>query len=311
MIGLYAWFKIVRPPILFISSLGAIVGALNTSLYLNAGSIKLSYFQIIMTLIGSVFLAAGLMVHNDATDIKSDRTNRPRKPIPSGLIMEKTAYKVGLSFMILAILISMFINYNEEGNPINWNCGLFTLMIMIVGLYYNHYGKYHGIIGHVTVALGVGAIPYWGSIAVYPENYLVMAPLSIAIFIQEIGREIMVNAGDFTGDLKAGFKTLPVILGRRGSMKVALIFYLLFIPIYPLPAYDWLNLRIANIFGELYLLGGTLLAITLIVTWILTYKVVLKNDEKKIWRAFELYERWGTRIMIIIFQLFLLLEVFY
>jgi hypothetical protein len=37
----------------------------------------------------------------------------------------------------------------------------------------------------------------------------------------------------------------------------------------------------------------------------------LKNNEEKIWKAFEKYKRIGTRIMVIVFQIVLLLEVFY
>jgi len=211
-----AWFRIIRPPIVFISCLGAIVAALNSSIYIN-GNIELSFFQIFMTLLAAAFLSAGLMAHNDVTDLKSDKTNRPNKPLPSGAINEKTAFIAGITFMVISIIIALFINITDTG-LINWNCGFFTLVIMVVGLYYNHYGKSHGILGHITVALGVGAIPYWGSIAIFPDAFLLMAPLSIAIFIQEIGREIMVNAGDFTGDLRAGFKTLPVRIGRKRSM---------------------------------------------------------------------------------------------
>ena len=94
-------------------------------------------------------------------------------------------------------------------------------------------------------------------------------------------------------------------------MYVALLFYLAFIPLYPLPAYDWIGIGVPQIFGVVYLIGGTLLVLALLLTWILTYRVVLKNDEKKIWAAFERYERTGTRVMIIIFQIFLILEVFY
>ena len=289
-----AWFRIIRPPIVFISCLGAIVAALNSSIYIN-GNIEISFFQIFMTLLAAAFLSAGLMVHNDVTDLRSDK---------------KTAFIAGIAFMAISIIIALSINITDTG-LINWNCGFFTLVIMVVGLYYNHYGKSHGIFGHITVALGVGAIPYWGSIAIFPDAFLLMAPLSIAIFIQEIGREIMVNAGDFTGDLRAGFKTLPVRIGRKRSMYTALIFYLIFIPLYPLPAFDWMGLGIPRIFGPLYLIGGTLLAISLLLTWILTYRVVLQNDEKKTWKAFEKYERTGTRIMIIVFQIFLLLEVVY
>jgi geranylgeranylglycerol-phosphate geranylgeranyltransferase len=304
---LFAWIRLIRPPIVFISCLGAVVGTLNAAVFLD---IELTTLQICMVVIGAGFLSAGLMVHNDVTDLKSDKINRPHKPLPSREISVKTAYIAGLLSMILSIVIALLINFKDQG-VLNWNCGIFTTILVCVGVYYNHYGKYHGIFGHISVAFGVGAIPYWGSIAVFSDKLFLMLPLALAIFIQEIGREIMVCAGDFTGDLKSGFKTIPVIYGRKKAMYIALIFYLLYIPIYLLPAHDWLGIGVPKVFGMVYLIGGGLFGFALLLTWILTYGVVLRDDEKKTWAAFERYERTGTRVMVIVFQLFLLLEVFY
>jgi len=304
---LEAWLRIIRPPIVFISCLGAFVGALNTAAYLDT---NLSFFQILMVVIGAAFLSSGLMIHNDVTDLKSDEINRPHKPLPQKIIKTKTASATGIILMLLSILIALFVNIKDEGT-LNINCALLTIVIVLIGLYYNHYGKYHGIFGNLAVALGVGAIPYWGSISVFPDNLNVMLLLAFALFIQEIGREIMVNAGDYAGDLKAGFRTLPVNIGRKNSMYVALFFYILFVPIYILPAFDWTGFGIPKVFGSLYLIGGGIFAFSLILTWILTYIVVIKNDEEKIWTAFERYERTGTRVMIIVFQIFLILEIFY
>ena len=304
---LEAWIRIIRPPIVFISCLGAFVGALNTAAFLN---INLTLFQILMVVIGAAFLSSGLMIHNDVTDLKSDEVNRPLKPLPQRVINTKTASATGILFMIFSILIALFTNFKDQGS-LNINCGILTIIIVLIGLYYNHYGKYHGIFGNLAVALGVGAIPYWGSIAVFPNHLNVMFLLAFAIFIQEIGREILVNAGDYVGDQKAGFKTLPIKIGRKNSMYVALFFYLLFIPLFLLPVYDWAGLGVPKVFGNLYLIGGGIFAVSLMLTWILTYIVVIKDNEEKIWAAFEKYERTGTRVMIIIFQIFLLLEVFY
>jgi len=304
---LTAWIRIIRPPIVFISCLGVLVGALNSAVFLKT---ELSSFQIFMALLGSFFLASGLMVHNDVTDLESDKVNRPHKPLSTGVISVKTPYVVGPFLMILSIFIALLVNIKDTG-ALNVNCGILTFLIVFMGLGYNHYGKYHGIWGHIIVAVGVGVIPYWGSIAVFPNEIFLMLPIALAVFTQEIGREIMVNAGDFRGDLKAGFRTLPLQLGRKRSMLIALVFYLAFIPLYPLPAYDWLGLGVPQVFGPLYLIGGTLFATSLLLTWILTYRVVLQDNEKKIWAAFERYERTGTRVMVIVFQIFLLLEIFY
>ena len=304
---LIAWLKIIRPPIAFISCLGAIVGALNCAIFLD---IELSYFQIFMVILGAFFLSTGIMIHNDVTDLESDKVNRPHKPLSTGIIKIKTAFITGIVLMILSIIVVLLINIKDKGT-LNWSCAIFTIILVIIGLYYNIYGKQHGIFGNIAVAFGVGSIPFWGSIAVLPNYYILMLPLALAIFVQEIGREIMVTAGDLEGDKKAGFKTLPVQIGRKKSMYVALFFYLLFIPLYPLPAFDWLGIGVPQVFGNIYLIGGSLFAASLLLTWILTFLVVLKDNEKQIWNAFERYERTGTRVMIIVFQIFLLVEVFH
>jgi 4-hydroxybenzoate polyprenyltransferase len=303
-----AWIKMIRPPILFLCSFGAIVSALNCAVFMG---VKLSYFQMLILILAPASLSAGTMFHNDITDLKSDKINRPYKPVPAGILKEKTVYYTGLFFMIASIFLALLVNYSVDG-IINWNCGLLTLILVILGLYYNYYGKHHGIFGHMAVAFAVGAIPYWGGLAVFPNQPLLMLPLSVAIFFQETGREILVCAGDYIGDIKAGFKTTPVRLGRKRSMQIALLFYLLFIPIFPLSAYDWAGIKMPQIFGAVYLIGGSILAASLLITWFLTYRVVTKtDDEKKIWKSFERNERIGTRVMIIVFQIFILLEVFY
>lgn len=302
-----AWIRMIRLPILFLCSFGALVGALNSAVYFG---VELSFFQMFMIILCAAFVSTGTMVHNDVTDLKSDKVNRPHKPLPSGIIREKTASVTGIILLVLSVIVALLINILDYGT-INWNCGLLTIALVVIALYYNHYGKYHGIFGHMSVAFGVGAIPYFGAIAIFPNQYFLMLPLAIAIFFQEVGREIMVCVGDYNGDLKAGFKTTPVRLGRIRSMHVALIFYLAFIPFYILPAYDWMGIGAPQIFGPIYLVGGTILAMTLVMTWLLSYLVVLKGDEKKIWAAFERYERTGTRVMIIVFQIFIFVEVFY
>jgi len=306
---LIAWLRIIRPPIVFISCLGALVGALNVSSFINDGSINLSIFQLFMIIIGAAFLSSGLMIHNDVTDLKSDKVNRPHKPLPAGRINVKTAQLTGSLLMVLSIFIALLVNFKDNG-PLNWKCGIITLSIVAVGFIYNHYGKFHGIFGHIAVAYGVGAIPFWGAIAIAPEYIFLMFPLALAIFIQEIGREIMVNAGDFNGDLKAGYKTLPVLLGRKKAMYVALFFYLVFIPIFPISYFGWFGAD--KVFNSIfYLAGASIFSLSLLITWILTYIIVLQNDEKKIWAAFEKYERTGTRLAVIFFQIMLFLEAFY
>jgi geranylgeranylglycerol-phosphate geranylgeranyltransferase len=307
-----AWLRIIRPPIVFISIFGACVGALNVTM---AQNLHLDQTAFILSIFSSGLLAAGLMVHNDYTDLESDRVNRPHKPLPLGIISPNTANITGIVLMGLAVVLAFGTTMIHQPNApylpygINVPCGLLTLIVMIVGIIYNQSGKYTGLLGHILVAFGVGVIPYWGALAVKPTDFTSMIPLALAVGVMEVGREIMVCAGDIKGDIKAGYKTTPVRMGRIPSMYIVLPFYLGFIPIFPISYYGWFGFD--KIFGDVYFWGAILFELILIITWLDTYRVARSGTDTEIWSAFERNIRTGTRAGVIFFQFILLLEVFY
>jgi geranylgeranylglycerol-phosphate geranylgeranyltransferase len=309
---LEAWFRVVRPPIVIISVFGAAVGALNVTI---ARDISYDLLTFWLTMLGAGMLAAGLMVHNDYTDLESDKVNRPHKPLPRNIITPLTAKYTGLVLMILPIFLAVFLGLidpiESSLTPYGFNVPLIilTIAVVIIGVIYNQSGKYSGIWGHVMVAFGVGAIPLWGALALQPQLPLLMVPLALSIFVMEIGREIMVCAGDIKGDIEAGYKTTPVRMGRLKSMQVALVFYILFIPVFPIPYFGWFGFE--DIFGSLYFWGATIFLIILLVTWVDTYRVAVKGDDKASWNAFERNIRTGTRLGVFFFQVILFLEAFY
>ncbi len=101
-----AWVRMIRLPILFLCCFGAVVGALNTAVFFN---IDLSLFQIFMLILAPAFLSVGTMVHNDVTDLESDKVNRPYKPLPAGIIKKKTAYTTGFFLMFASIIVTLFV----------------------------------------------------------------------------------------------------------------------------------------------------------------------------------------------------------
>lgn len=278
-----AWFRVVRPPIVLLSVVGSAAGALNVTL---AAGKPVPEPALALGLLSSGLLAAGLMVHNDYTDLPSDRVNRPWKPIPSGAIAPRTAEWSGLGMMLLSALMALLISI-----PL----GILSISVLAVGVAYNHRGKHASILGHAMVAYGVGAIPYYGALAM--GDALSMLPLAAAVFVMEIGREIMVCAGDIVGDRKAGFRTLPVLAGKRRAMLAALLCYILSVPFYPIP-------YLTGLFGPVYLIGSAVFLAGLFATWALTYA-------RPVWDSFERYIRTGTRLFVFMFQMVLIAEVFF
>jgi 4-hydroxybenzoate polyprenyltransferase len=137
-------------------------------------------------------------------------------------------------------------------------------------------------------------------------DYVSMAPLAIGIAVMEVGREIMVCAGDIEGDRAAGFSTVPVRMGQRRSLLVALGFYIASVPFYylylPRVAHLIPELR-DDVFGPLYYLGTSVFLVSLFVLWTLVWR-------KPTWESFEAYIRTGSRVAIFLYQLLLVSEAF-
>jgi geranylgeranylglycerol-phosphate geranylgeranyltransferase len=294
---LNAWFRIIRPPILLISALGAAVGALNV----NNNPDQLTFWLAIIAWAPLVY--TGIMIHNDYTDLESDKINRPNKPVPSGAISPKAARWSGLGMMFGGTAMAFFIDIHN-GN-INYSAGLVALSLTIIGIVYNKWGKGWGIWGNIFVAYGVAIIPFYGAVAIEPlDGIIKMAPLTLAIFVMEIGREIIVCAEDVEGDIKAGFRTFPVRVGQKKSMYYAVAFYVGFVIIYPAPFLLRWDILPSLYYDPVYLIGATIFGIVLFVTWYLTLK---QMTEKAFWN----YIRIGTRVGVLFFQFILLISAFY
>ncbi len=295
-----AWFRIVRPPIVIISVVGASVGALNVTI--GAG-LDLPQATYAMTCLFAALLSAGLMVHNDYYDLPSDRVTRPGKPLPSGVIRAETAKWTGFGLMAAAVLVALLGRWWDFGE-LDVPTALMVALVFLVGLYYNARGKHTGIWGHVMVAVGVGLIPYVGAMPF--QDYVSMAPLALGIGVMEVGREILVCAGDIEGDRAAGFSTLPVRAGRERSLLVALGFYVASVPFFylylPELAQYVPGLR-DDVFGPLYFVGTTVFLVVLFVLWALVWR-------RPVWDSFEAYIRTGSRVAIFLYQLLLLSEAF-
>jgi 4-hydroxybenzoate polyprenyltransferase len=305
-----AWIMISRPLIVFISVFGALVGGLNVHVQPSVdgtmGAVNTE--SILLLILGAGFLGAGLMIHNDVTDLASDRINKPYKILPRNILSPRTASLAGIVMMLVSVLVS-FIHVGQEGWRVNRSCGILTVLIFAIGILYNYRGKSMGLWGHVFVAFGVGSIPLWGALKLFPSAWRYMFPLAFSIFIMEIGREIMVCIQDYDGDRKAGFLTLPVRIGRRNAMYAVLPFYIGFILLIPVPYCGYAGFP--KIFSPLYLTGASIFALVLFYTWERSYNALQSGDPDEIFRVFERYIRTGTRVAVVFFQFILCMEILF
>lgn len=298
------WALIVRPPIVVISVVGASVGFLNATPLQGAPFPWVGY---LVNAAAAALLAAGLMVHNDYYDLASDKVNRPHKVLAQGRIRAKTARDVGFALMALGVLAA-FAGHPRDSfaASVNWNAGVIALTVLTDGLLYNTIGKKHGIGGHIEVAYGVALIPVFGAAgAGYP---LFVLPLALGLFVMEVGREIMVACGDIEGDRKAGWVTLPVKVGMRKALLVALVLYIVSLPLFLIPYWPSesdLLLYIKPGWHPSLLYAASSLGFVggLIALWVPCYR-----DPN--FASFERYIRTGSRVLVLLFQVALLAEAF-
>ncbi len=295
--GAKDWALIIRPPIVIISVAGASVGFLNATIGEGHAFPLVGW---IVNAVAAALMASGLMVHNDYYDLESDKVNRPHKVLAQGRVKAKTARDVGFALMVIGVALS-FLGHPQGSlaESVNYVAGLIALTVLADGLLYNTIGKKHGIGGHIEVAYGVALIPVFGAAGAH--NVMLVLPLGLGLFVMEVGREIMVAGGDIEGDRKAGWITLPVKIGMRPALAVALACYLISLPLFLLPviAPAWIPWRPSL----LYVVGSVAFIAGLVALWVPCWK-----DPK--FEVFEKFIRTGSRMLVFGFELLLIAEAF-
>jgi len=186
--------------------------------------------------LSAALVAAGGNAVNDAFDAEIDSLNRPARPIPSGRAGVVEAYLSGSALMAVGIGL---------GFALGWRLG--CVAAAVSGLLWGYSSRLKRVIlaGNAVVALCGGAAFIYGALAVH--NPVPGAIPALFAFLIHLGREIVKDVEDLSGDRARGARTLPIAVGSRKALKIAAAALLLLAILTPLPH----NL---GIFGTGYLI---------------------------------------------------------
>jgi len=203
---LTAIVKITRPFNLLITFVSVIVAAIicqiNTFPILDV---------ILAAIAASIVMASGNII-NDIYDIEIDKINRPLRPLTSNIITINQAYSLYISFVVLSIIISVFLN------EIALAIVLFSILLLF---FYSIYLKRIPLLGNIVVAFLTGLVFIFGGVVVgNPSAAIVPA---VFAFLINLIREIVKDMEDCEGDKKAGVTTLPNRFGFQTSKILVLI----------------------------------------------------------------------------------------
>ncbi|MBU0532058.1 UbiA family prenyltransferase [Candidatus Micrarchaeota archaeon] len=194
---------------------------------ITLGTLPPLEYYIILSLLVPMFSEMGSFALNDYFDIETDKLNKKNRPLVKGTISPAFAFRFSILMLVLSTVLAYFINNIAF---------VIALFFNIAAVTYNWKLKDMPLVGNIYIALTM-AIPFiFGNFVVSGDLSVVVLVLAVLGFVAGLAREIIKSVQDMKGDMKARkSKTLPIVIGERPSLLVAIGLYLLFIPLSILP----------------------------------------------------------------------------
>lgn len=178
---------------------------------------------------------------NDFCDVRIDRINKPKRPIPSGRVSRQQA----LIFSLILLGGSV-----QFGYRVNQTAFLIVVGVVVTLVAYAFWLKRTPLIGNLVVG-GLTALTFIAG-GVAKGTAREVLPLAIFAFLFTTAREIVKDIEDLPGDRAQSVATLPLLWGERRAISIALLLIgggIIFSPIpYLLNWYSWIYL-VLMIFG--------------------------------------------------------------
>ena len=176
-------------------------------------------------------IAAAGNIINDIYDVEADAINKPNHVIVGKHISEKTAYNLFFALNIIGIILGFYISHSVGRSS------FFAIFVLIsLSLYvYASYLKGIAIVGNilvsVLVAMSILIVAIFDLLPSMIEQnrdtqltfFQIARDYAVFAFLVNLVREMVKDIQDVDGDHKAGYKTLPILLGRERGNKIAFI----------------------------------------------------------------------------------------
>jgi 4-hydroxybenzoate polyprenyltransferase len=236
-------------------------------------------------------IAAGGYIINDILDVESDKINKPDKVWIGKLMTKKRAYILYVTLTIIGVIIgfylSFYIGYIMFGL-------IFVAIALLLYFYSTTYQKI-AILGNIAISflsamvilivwlyeffalrsqpvLFAEVMPDLKYISTLVQSYAVFA------FLTSIIREIVKDIEDRDGDMKAGYRTLPIVYGVSTSKMIVMILAILTMAALGYGQYVLFQNNLMIVFWYLLIAVQTLFAYLLF----LTIKSKNKEDFKSV-----------------------------
>jgi len=174
--------------------------------------------------LSAAFIAAGGNAFNDYCDRELDLVQKPHRPLPAGKMTPRSALLWSWICFLIGIALSTLIGISA----------LFVASVAtLVLIFYSLYWKRWPLIGNVAVAFVAALTFIYGGVAVRSIGAAFWA--AWLAFFFHLGREIVKDLEDYSGDAAAGANTFVVRYGPAAGRYMASLTFMLLTVSLPLP----------------------------------------------------------------------------
>lgn len=174
--------------------------------------------------ISAAFTAAAGNIINDIIDKDSDKVNHPNRIIPSRKLTVKQA---GMEYFLLVIVASVLSSF------INQLAFLIVFLTSVLLFLYSNILKRIPLLGNITVAYLTGMAFIYGGVSVgHPRAALIPA---VFAFLINLIRELIKDIQDIDGDKHAGINTFPIKYGVDKTKYLITFFVIILVVSTSLP----------------------------------------------------------------------------
>lgn len=237
-----AYLELIRYPLFAIPIVATLPGAL------IASEGKLTWRVGAALLIAMFGYFAG-MIKNDYFHRETDALTNPDRPLPSNRLTPKQAL-VPASIIYSLCVISGFL--------LNVKAGLLVMALVAISHLYNAIFKAKGVLGSLTLPLGIGLLNVFGALVVSGEVPTLVWYAFGATTLYDLGTHITTTFKDISRDEQHGITTTPLQLGIRPALILSAVATMLAFGIALLPY--WLEESLAQKTYAVWVILGMLAA---------------------------------------------------
>ena len=237
MSRLKAYLDLVRYPLFAIPIVATLPGAL------IASQGKLTW-RVAVALVIALFGYFAGMIKNDYFHHETDKQTNPERPLPSQRLTPRQAI-IPASLIYGLCVIGGFL--------LNRPTGFLVMGLVAISHLYNAIFKAKGILGSLTLPLGIGLLSIFGALVVSGTVPRLVWYAFAATTLYDLGTHITTTFKDISRDKQLGILTTPLQIGIRPALWVSAIATVLAFAIALLPY--WLEPNVQKSYVVWVILG--------------------------------------------------------